>query len=174
MPTQQKVEEVALLTDKFQKSDGFVVADFTGLSVAESNDLRIKCRAAGVEFRVVKNRLAKRAASEAQLEGVFDLLQGPSGIAFSSDGPVAPAKVLVDYAGDNEKLKIRGGYLDGQLLDVNGVVAMSKVPTKDELLAMIARSFHAPTQNFVNVLNGTLSQCVRALSAVAEQKAEAA
>lgn len=174
MPTLQKVEEVALLTKKFQDSEGFVIADFTGLSVEQSNDLRIKCREAGVEFRVVKNRLARRAVADANIDGVFDLFKGPSGIAFGLEGPVAPAKVLVDYADSNEKLVIRGGFLDGQILDVRGVVAMSKVPTRDELLAMIARGFQAPTQNFVNVLNGTLSQFVRALSAVAEQKAEAA
>jgi len=174
MPTQQKIEEVALLTKKFQDSEGFVIADFTGLSVEQSNELRSKCREAGVEFRVVKNRLARRAAAEAEVDGVFDLLKGPSGIAFSNEGPVAPAKVLVDYADDHEKLVIRGGVLDGQVLDIRGVVAMSKVPTKDELLAMIARGFQAPTQNFVNVLNGTMSQFVRALNAVAEQKADVA
>jgi large subunit ribosomal protein L10 len=174
MPTPQKIEEVAILTKKFQDSEGFVIADFTGLSVEQSNELRRRCREAGVEFRVVKNRLARRAAAEAELDSVVDLLRGPSGIAFGSEGPVAPAKVLVDYADDNEKLVIRGGFLDGQLLDASGVVTMSKVPTRDELLAMIARGFQAPTQNFVNVLNGTLSQFVRALSAVAEQKADAA
>lgn len=174
MPTPHKIEEVAILTKKFQDSEGFVIADFTGLSVEQSNELRRRCREAGVEFRVVKNRLARRAAAEAEMALVHDLLRGPSGIAFSTEGPVAPAKVLVDYADDNEKLVIRGGFLDGQLLDTQGVVAMSKVPTKEELLAMIARGFQAPTQNFVNVLNGTLSQFVRALSAVAEQKADAA
>ena len=174
MPTQQKIQEVEVLTEKFQGADGFVVADFTGLSVAESNELRAKCREAGVEFRVVKNRLAKRAAEAAELSVVNDLLVGPSAIAFGVDGPVAPAKVLVDFAGDNEKLEIRGGYLDGQLLDVGGVVAMSKVPSRDELLAMIMRGFQSPTQGFVGVLSGTLSQFVRALNAVAEKKAEAA
>jgi large subunit ribosomal protein L10 len=174
MPTPEKIEEVALLTKKFQDSEGFVVADFTGLSVAQSNELRAKCREAGVEFRVVKNRLARRAVADAEFDGVFDMLKGPSGIAFGMEGPVAPAKVLVDYASDNEKLLIRGGFLDGQLLDVSGVVAMSKVPSRDELLAMIARGFQAPTQNFVTVLSGTLSQFVRALNAVAEQKADAA
>ena len=174
MPTAEKIKEVELLTKRFKDSQGFVIADFTGLNVAESNDLRRKCREAGVEFRVVKNRLARRAAVDAELDVVNQMLVGPSGIAFGFEGPVMPAKVLVDFADDNEKLEIRGGFLDGQLLDRKGVVAMSKVPTRDELLSMIARGFQAPTQNFVNVLGGTLSQFVRALNAVAEKKAEAA
>lgn len=174
MPTEDKIKKVELLTKRFQSAEGFVIADFTGLNVAQSNELRRKCREAGVEFRVVKNRLARRAATGAELELVNQMLTGPSGIAFGLEGPVAPAKVLVDFAEDNEQLEIRGGYLDGQLLDRNGVVAMSKVPTRDELLSMIARGFQAPTQNFVNVLGGTLSQLARALNAVAEKKAEAA
>lgn len=168
----EKIAEVELLTEKMRGAQGLILADFTGLSVAQANELRGKCREAGVEFRVVKNRLARRAAADVDASSLDDLLKGPTGIAFGMEGPVEPAKILVDFAKDNEKLEIKGGFLDGALLSPDEVTALSKVPGRMELLAMIARGFQAPTQNFVGVLHGLTTKMVRTLDAVRAQKAE--
>lgn len=173
MARPEKVAEVELLTEKMQRSEGLILADFSGLTVAEVNDLRRRCRAQGVEFRVVKNRLARRAATAADLGNLDALFSGPTAIAFGFDGPVEPAKVLAAFAKENEKIAIKGGLLEGKIISLAEVTALSELPSRDELLAMIARGFNAPTQGFVNVLQGTVSAFVRALSAVADQRGAA-
>jgi large subunit ribosomal protein L10 len=173
MARPEKVAEVELLTEKMQNSEGLILADFSGLTVSEVNDLRRKCRAQGVEFRVVKNRLARRAATAAELADLDDLLKGPTAIAFGFESPVEPAKVLAEFAKENEKVSIKGGLLEGKVISLAEVKALSELPGREELLAMIARGFNAPTQGFVNVLTGTVSAFVRALNAVAEQRGEA-
>jgi large subunit ribosomal protein L10 len=170
MARPEKVAEVELLTEKMQKSEGLILADFSGLTVLEVNELRSKCREQGVEFRVVKNRLARRAATAAEVADLEDLLKGPTAIAFGYESPVEPAKVLAEFAKQNEKVEIKGGLLEGKVITIAEVKALSELPGREELLAMIARGFNAPTQSFVNVLQGTVGGFVRALNAVAEQK----
>jgi len=170
MARPEKVAEVELLTEKMQNSEGLILADFSGLTVAEVNDLRSRCRAQGVEFRVVKNRLARRAATAAEVSDLEDLLKGPTAIAFGYESPVEPAKVLAEFAKENDKVEIKGGFLEGKIITLAEVKALSELPSRDELLAMIARGFNAPTQGFVNVLQGTVGGFVRALNAVAEKQ----
>ena len=170
MARPEKVAEVELLTEKMQNSEGLILADFSGLTVAEVNDLRSRCRAQGVEFRVVKNRLARRAATAAEVSDLEDLLKGPTAIAFGYESPVEPAKVLAEFAKENDKVEIKGGFLEGKIITLAEVKALSELPGREELLAMIARGFNAPTQGFVNVLQGTVGGFVRALNAVAEKQ----
>ena len=173
MARPEKVAEVELLTEKMQNSEGLILADFSGLTVLEVNELRRKCREQGVEFRVVKNRLARRAATAAEVSDLEELLKGPTAIAFGYESPVEPAKVLAEFAKQNEKVSIKGGLLEGKVISLAEVKALSELPSREELLAQIARGFNAPTQGFVNVLTGTVSAFVRALNAVAEQRSAA-
>lgn len=173
MARPEKVAEVELLTEKMQNSEGLILADFSGLTVLEVNELRRKCREQGVEFRVVKNRLARRAATAAEVSELEELLKGPTAIAFGYESPVEPAKVLAEFAKQNEKVSIKGGLLEGKVISLAEVKALSELPSREELLAMIARTFNAPTQGFVNVLQGTVGGFVRALNAVAEQRGAA-
>ena len=169
-----KSAEVELLSEKMRASVGLVLADFTGLSVASITEFRAKCRERGVEFRVVKNRLANRAAAAAECPALSDLLKGPTGIAFGLDSAVEPAKAVVDFAKLNEKLVIKGGYLDGKLLEVREVEALSEIPGREELLAMLMRGMQAPVSGMVGCLTGVMRNMVGVLDAVAKQKAEAA
>jgi len=174
MARPEKIAEVELLTEKLRGSQGLVLADFTGLTVADVSELRRRCRDLGVEFRVVKNRLARRAAAAAEVADLEDLLRGPTGIAFGHDGPVEPAKALVEFAETHEKMTIKGGFLDGAMLSPDEVSQLSKIPARQELLAMIARGFQAPAQSFVGVLTASVRKLVGTLDAVAKKKAEAA
>ena len=115
-------------------------------------------------------QLARRAASAAELSVLDELFAGPTAIAFGFESPVEPAKVLAEFAKENENVAIKGGLLEGKVISLAEVQALGALPGRDELLAMIARGFNAPTQGFVNVLQGTVSGFVRALSAVADQK----
>ena len=170
----EKMAEVELLTEKLRASEGLVLADFTGLSVGAISDFRKKCREKGVEFRVVKNRLAIRAASAAECPEIDAFLKGPTGIAFGLDSPVEPAKVVMEFAKDHEQMVVKGGYLDGKLLQASEVEALSKIPGHEELLAMLMRSMQGPVTGVVGCLSGVMRNLVGVLDAVAKEKAEAA
>jgi large subunit ribosomal protein L10 len=173
MARAEKVAEVELLVDKMKRSHSLVLASYQGLSVERLTAFRAKCREKGVEFRVVKNRLARRAAADLDLASMENLLKGPTGIAFGVGNIVDPAKVAIDFAKDNEKFVIKGGYLDGKVLSPKEVEALSKIPSRDELIGMIMRGFQAPLYGFVGVLSGSLRKLVGTLDAVAKKKAEA-
>lgn len=170
----EKIAEVELLTAKLRESEGLVLADFTGLTVASISEFRSKCREQRVEFRVVKNRLARRAAAEAECSELDGMFVGPTGIAFGLDSAVEPAKVVVDFAKTNEKLVIKGGFLDGKVLSTSEVEALSKIPGREELLAMLLRAMQGPTTGMVSCLSGVMRNMVGVLDAVAKKKAEAA
>lgn len=169
MARPEKVAEVELLTTKMKDSEGIVLADFSGLTVAEINDLRRRCREQGVEFRVVKNRLARRAANEAEMGPLEGLLVGPSGMAFGFESPVEPAKVLVEFAKAHEKVEIKGGYVDGEVLDIGQVKALSDTPSQLELITMIARGINSPATGLAGSINAVMTSLARAIKAAAEK-----
>jgi large subunit ribosomal protein L10 len=137
-------------------------------------EFRRTCRAKSVECRVVKNRLARIAADNADMAVMKDHLTGPTAIMFGAESQVDPAKLVVDFAKDNEAMEIKGGFLDGAYLDKSQVVALSMVPSKDELIAKMMGSINSPLTGLAMVMNGVVSGLARAIDAVAKQKAEAA
>lgn len=174
MARPEKVAEVEFLTDKMLKSEGIVLADFSGLTVAQANDLRVKCREQHVELRVVKNRLARRAAVAADSGALEALFKGPTAIAFGLESPVEPAKVLTEFAKTNEKLRVKGGFVDGEVLSVQDVRALSDVPSRPELIAMIARGINGPATGLAGTINAVMSSLARAINAAAEKNDAAA
>lgn len=137
MDRNQKEASVEELDGIFANAGSVVMAHYTGMTVAEMTELRAKLREQGGTFKVVRNRLAKIALQGKPGEGAADLFTGPVAIAYSEDFVAAP-KVLVDYAKSNEKLVILGGFMDEEIFDSNGIDALSKMPTREELLATIA------------------------------------
>ena len=137
MDRNQKEASVEELDGIFANAGSVVMAHYTGMTVAEMTELRAKLREQGGTFEVVRSRLAKIALQGKPGEGAADLFTGPVAIAYSEDFVAAP-KVLVDYAKSNEKLVILGGFMDEEIFDSNGIDALSKMPTREELLATIA------------------------------------
>ncbi len=174
MARPEKVAEVEAIAQRIQSAQSMVLADFTGLSVLQMTEFRRTCRAKSVECRVVKNRLAIIAADNADMAIMKDHLTGPTAIMFGPESQVDPAKIVVDFAKDNEAMEIKGGFLDGEYLDMSQVVALSKVPSKDELIAKMMGSINSPLTGVVMVMNGVMSGLARVIDAVAKQKAEAA
>ena len=174
MANPEKVAEVEAIAQRIQSAQSMVLADFTGLSVLQMTEFRRNCRAQAVECRVVKNRLARIAADNADMAIMKDHFNGPTAIMFGPESQVDPAKIVVDFAKDNEAMEIKGGFLDGEYLDMNQVVALSKVPSKDELIAKMMGSINSPLTGLAMVMNGVMSGLARAIDAVAKQKAEAA
>ncbi len=174
MARPEKVAEVQAITERFQAAQSLVMADFTGLSVHQMTEFRSKCRELNIDCRVVKNRLAMRAADAAELSFLKDHLTGPTALIFGPDSQVDPAKLVIDFAKDNKALDVKGGVVDGQYLDADQVVALSKVPSMDELIAKMMGSINSPASGLVGTVNGVMGALCRTIDAVARQKAEAA
>ena len=137
MDRNQKEASVEELDGIFANAGSVVMAHYTGMTVAEMTNLRAKLRELGGTFKVVRNRLAKIALQGKPGEGASDLFSGPVAIAYSEDFVAAP-KVLVDYAKSNDKLVILGGFMEEEVFDAKGIDALSKMPSREELIATIA------------------------------------
>jgi len=149
----KKETQVAEIKDRFGKMASAVVTDFRGLDVETLNSLRREFDKASIEYKVVKNTLVKRAVGEeAYAEALSGYLAGPTAIAWSYEDPVAPAKVVADFAKTNEKLKIKCGVLDGEVLSEPQVIQLSKMPGKDEIKSQLLATFMAPAQTMVRLL----------------------
>ncbi|MEK4253886.1 MULTISPECIES: 50S ribosomal protein L10 [Ureibacillus] len=153
-----QVQEIA---DKFKNSASVVLVDYRGLNVAQVTELRKQLREAGVEFKVYKNTLTRRAVEEVGLEGLNEYLTGPNAIAFSTEDVVAPAKIINNFAKENDALEIKAGVIEGNVATVEEVKALADLPSREGLLSMLLSVLQAPIRNFA-----------LATKAVAEQKEE--
>ena len=171
MPNKHKLETVAAVKEKLAQSKSVVVADYRGLSVGKMTTLRAKLREQGVELRVVKNRLAKIALKESGMDPMDPYLKGMTTIAFGIQDPVSPAKVLAEFAKDNEQLRILGGQMDNQLLDAAGINELAQLPSREVLLSRLLGSLTSPISKVAYGLNQTVAKTVYAFDAVARQKA---
>ena len=150
-----------------------IVAEYRGLTVAQMTVLRRKAREGGVYVRVVKNTLVRRAVDGSSFECLKDHLVGPLAFVAATD-PVAAAKVVVEFAKDNQAFKITAGSMSGKLMSTAEMQALAKLPSRDVLLAQLLGTMKAPVQKFVATLNEVPTGFVRALAAVRDQKQAAA
>ena len=171
MPKQYKLDTVASVKEKLANSKSIVVADYRGLTVSEVTDLRARLRKEGVELRVIKNRLAKIALKESDMDTMDEYLKGMTAIAFGMTDPVSPAKVLSEFAKGNDKLKLIAGQMDNQVLDIKGIEELAKLPSREVLLSRMLGSLTSPIQKLAYGLNQTVAKVVYAVDAVARQKA---
>ena len=169
MDRAQKAESIETLKGVFASAGAVVVTHYLGLSVAEMQDLRGRLRKEGAGFKVVKNRLAQKALNGAG-DGAGALFTGPVGIAYAPD-PVSAAKVVAQYAKDNEKLKIVGALMGETLLDAKGVDALAKLPSLDQLRAQILGLIQAPATRVAGVIQAPAAQLARVFSAYAAKDA---
>jgi large subunit ribosomal protein L10 len=149
----EKNASIDSLKTKLASAQSLVLADFRGLTVESDNKLRREFRAVGCEYQVVKNTLLGKAMKGTPMEVLESLLAGPTAIAFSTEDPSAPAKIATKVAKTESKFVIKGGYLDGKLLDKKGVEALSTLPGKDEARATLLATFLAVPQSFLRLLN---------------------
>lgn len=168
MDRTQKEATIAALQTQLQDSTLVVVTHHLGLTVAEVTNLRQKVRAAGAGFKVTKNRLACRALKGTQFELLDGFFKGPTAICFSKD-PVAAAKVVVEFAKTNEKLKVLGAGFGGQMINADGVKALASLPSLDELRAQLVGMISTPATRIAGVLAAPGGQIARVLSAYAKK-----
>ena len=158
------------LVEKFGKAQSIILYDYIGLTVSEVTALRNEFRKAGVEYKVIKNTLIKRAADNLGFSGLDDYLKGPTAVAYSYTDPVAPAKILLDFVKQVKKTEVKSGVLVGKVIDAEGVKQLAALPSKEELLSRMMGSLNAPVTGFVMVLSGVLRKLVYAINAIKESK----
>ena len=171
MDRAQKAESIEALKGVFGGSGAVVVTHYMGLTVAEMTDLRGRLRAEGASFKVVKNTLAQKALQGVAGEAGDALFKGPVGIAYGPD-PVSAAKVVTQYAKDNEKFKVVGGILDQTtVLDQKAVAALATLPSLDQIRAQLIGLVQAPATKVAGVLQAPAAQLARVLNAYATKDA---
>jgi large subunit ribosomal protein L10 len=172
MKRSEKQELVNELSQKIKGAQALYYTDFTGLNVKRMTDLRRRLRKAGVEYVVIKNTLALRAVNESGLVG--ERLRGPTGVVIGTD-PVAAAKVLTDFARENDqKPGIKGGMFDGRSIDTEQVKKLATMPSREQMLAELGAGLMSPLAAFAGALNGMMYQMVGALEALRQQREGAA
>ncbi|MFS0735515.1 50S ribosomal protein L10 [Sphingomonas sp. 1P06PA] len=169
MDRAQKADLVAELKSSFESTSVVVVTRNRGLTVAQSTVLRNKMRDAGASYRVSKNKLARIAAEGTDYNSLSEMLVGPTALSTSGD-PVAPARVIVDFAKTNDKLEIVGAVMGGTVLDVAGVKALAELPSLDELRAKIVGLVQAPATKVVQIIQAPAGQLARVFGAYAAKE----
>ncbi|MBN2343145.1 MAG: 50S ribosomal protein L10 [Deltaproteobacteria bacterium] len=173
MDRAQKTAQIEEIKDKFSKMASAVLTDFRGIDVESMTALRDEFRKVGVDYKVIKNKLLGIATKEDDFHSeLLPFLKDPTAVAWSYDDPSAPAKIIVDFSKKNEKLKIKCAVVDGDILDAQGVVALSKMPGKNELLATLLATFMEPATGFVRLLQAAPTNFVYLLDARRRQLEE--
>lgn len=174
----QKQDIVTELHDKFGAAKAAILTEFKGLSVAEITEFRRELRKVGVEYKVVKNTLAKRAAAGTPAEKLSSHLNGPSAIILGYSDPVAPAKAVMDFAKKLElakkldKFTVRVGIIEGSLANAEQLKAIASLPSRTELLSNMAAGFQAPATKMARLLSATVARMGYALTALKDKKSE--
>jgi len=169
--SERKANAVSRLKELFSGAKDVIFTDFSGLDVAQITELRGKLREQESEYRVIKNDYARIAIGDLDYPDVGDCLIGPTAVALvhKDVGPVA--KTILGFAKETT-VAVKGAVIDGKLFDIEGVGALSKLPGRDELIAMLMSTFNAPLQNLVYALSALPTKLVRTLQAIADKKAE--
>jgi len=165
-----KKQIVLEIKEKMEKAQGMVFYDYRGLTVEQVSDLRNQFREAGVEYTVLKNSMLKRAADMLDLSDLDEHFVGPTAVAFGFEDPVAPAKVLVEYIKKIKKTQIKTGVLDGRVIGLAEINNLAELPSREQLLGMLAGTLNAPITGLARSLSGIISNLGYALNAVREQK----
>lgn len=166
----QKPIEISELKGRFERAKSIIFADYKGLKVEQVTTLRKKLGQEDAAFKIVKNRLVKRALKEANITGLDGFFVGPTAVATSEKDPVLPAKILVDFIKENEQLQIKGGYLNGQVLTLDRIKQLASLPSREELYAQLLRCMNGPAQALVQVLSAVPRGLVTVINAIKTQK----
>lgn len=174
MKLDKKKEVVEELHEKFLKSKIVIVTDYKGLDVDSVNILRRKLKDAQIEYRVVKNTLLIRASENTDVAPIQEYFKGPSAVAISYDDPVAPAKILSDFAKENDKLEIRVGVMNANVLPLDNIKALSSLPSREVLLSQVLSTMNAVPESFVRLLANIPQGLANVLMALKAKKEEEA
>ena len=171
---EEKMAVVAEVSEVAKGAFSAVAAEYSGVTVEEMTDLRVKARQDNVYLRVVKNTLARRALENTDFECMSERLTGPLILAFSQEDPGAAARVAKDFAKENDKFEVTMLSVGGELLEPSDIDKLAKLPTRDQAISMLMAVMLAPTEKFVRTLNAVPTKLVRTVAAISDQKQQAA
>lgn len=167
---EEKKQAVSELQEKFQKAKGVVFTDYRGLNVEEISGLRNVLRASSLEYKVIKNTLARIAAEGTPISAARDNFKGPVAIAIGYDDPVLLIKKVLEFNKTNEKLQITGGIIEGGVYSLDALKKISELPSREVQLSMLAGVFQAPASKLARLLNATLVRFAYAMEALKQKK----
>jgi len=172
MARPQKVQRVEELSELFSGARSVILNDFTGLNVEKMSELRKLCRESGVKYLVIKNTLAKRGVKDTPAAELESFFEGPTAVAYGDGEENVSAKVLAKFAEENEAPKFKAGLVEGRVIDAAEIMALSKLPSRSELLSLMLAGIKSPANGLVSVLQGTVRNLVYVLDAIKGKKAE--
>jgi large subunit ribosomal protein L10 len=159
MPTERKIEQVADLKERLERASMVVGAEYRGLTVKEMQDLRRKLREGGLEVKVVKNTLLRRAADEAGKADVSKVVEGPTALAITYGDPIEAAKAITGYAQTApQAFSLRGGYMDGAVLSVDDLKSLTTIPPRPVLISQFMGTIQGPLASFVGLIDAPLRE----------------
>lgn len=158
----QKKKEVEELAEKIAKAKVVLLTDYRGINVEDVTGIRAKLRAVNTEYKVIKNNITKRALEACKIEGLEELLEGPTSVIIGYEDYLEPSKIIYDYSKNNEFYKIKGGIIDGKVVTAEEIITLAKLPSRETLIAQLA-----------GALLGNITKLAVALDQVAKQKANA-
>ena len=174
MATQKKIQLVEEYSKKFKEAKSIFLTDFTGIDVSNINNLRRICRNAGVEYRVIKNTLAKRSLEKVGIDGLNEILKGVTGFAYSDKDAIAPIKVIKEYNKElnkiNKSLKLKGCIFEGEIIGSDRIESLANLPGRDELLSKFAAMLQNPLSNLANTLKVPGQNLISLLVALKQKK----
>ena len=170
MARPEKAAAVEYVEDVFKGARSVVLNDFTGLDVEKISELRKICRENNIEFRVVKNTLAKLGVKDSDAAELEKYFEGPTALAISRESENQGAKILAKFAEEHEAPKFKAAYVDGSVMDATAVIALSKLPSKEELLAQVLAGIKSPASGLVSVMQGPLRSLVNVLNQLKDKK----
>jgi len=170
MARPEKEKKVAEITDKLSSAAGVYLADYQGLNVEEINDLRNKLREASIEFKVVKNTLAKLSVDQVGLNELVEYLTGPTAMAFCLADPILGAKILADFQKQNEKLELKACVFDDQVYAKDYIDKIAKLPSTEQVKAQTVGMISAPLRNLVGVFHNLMTSMVTVLNEIKKQR----
>lgn len=173
MPTPEKARIIQDTQERIADVRGLYLTDFSGLTVESMTSLRKKCREQGVQFHVVKNTLLKRAFNSRGITQLDAYLVGNTGVVFSASSEMAPAKILSDFARENEKLKVKAAVVDGRLFDARAIATLATLPSREVLLSQALSTFIAPMTQFLAAVNAALAIPANMADALHREKSKA-
>lgn len=156
---EKKKSEVSALAEKIKEAKLVLLTDYRGISVDDVTNLRADLRKVNAEYKVIKNNITRRALQEAGIEGLEDVLVGPTAVVLSTEDYLEPSKAIYEYTKKNESYKIKGGIIDGKVMTTDEVVTLAKLPSRETLISMLA-----------GALLGNISKLAVALDQVRIQK----
>jgi large subunit ribosomal protein L10 len=170
MARPEKLKEVEELAQLFDEARSIVLNDFTGLNVEKLSELRKQCRENGVDYRVIKNTLARRSIKGTTAEALEPHFDGPTAVAVSNESENIAAKVLAKFAEEFEAPKFKAAMIEGDVIDAKQILALAKLPSREELLSKLLGSVKSPGNSLVSVLQGTVRNLLYVVNAIIEKK----